>query len=236
MSNPVRVKGEEAIHPVLDNLKVSAGKYQSLPLSIKHFLETFPGGFNGARFISEERSHKVEAHRLGEDLLGQAALAELIAAEDFSEVTKRSLKLVNSTNLIFPNEKMALKDGLKNEGTQALYAKSLYQLLYGEDAISARFNDFAELLEGMGAAKWPIVSYFLFIMKPKEFMFVKPTITQHVAELCAFEINYKPQLNWTTYESVLRFSNHLWNELSELEPMDMIDIQSFMWCIAPAKK
>ncbi len=64
-------------------------------------------------------------------------------------------------------------------------------------------------------------------------MFVKPTITQYSSELCGFEINYKPQLNWLTYKSILDFSNYLFSELSDLNPRDMIDVQSFMWCIAP---
>ena len=44
-----------------------------------------------------------------------------------------------------------------------------------------------------------------------------------------------PQLNWKTYERVLAFSMWLFDELTErgLEPRDMIDVQSFIWCIGP---
>ena len=61
----------------------------------------------------------------------------------------------------------------------------------------------------------------------------KPTITQHAAALCGFEINYRPEVNWLTYDLVLKFSQYLKDELVDLRPRDMIDVQSFMWCIAP---
>lgn len=63
-------------------------------------------------------------------------------------------------------------------------------------------------------------------------MFVKPTVTQNAAAVSGFEINYKSQLNWVTYKQVLAFSQYLHRELSELKPRDLIDVQSFMWCIA----
>ena len=66
-------------------------------------------------------------------------------------------------------------------------------------------------------------------------MFVKPNMTKNAAEISAFEINYDPELNWLTYNSILRFSEYLKKALSELKLRDMIDVQSFMWCIAQGK-
>ena len=72
-------------------------------------------------------------------------------------------------------------------------------------------------------------------MYPDEHIFLKPTITQHAADICAFEINYRPELNWLTYKSVLEFANYLKESIKKEKPRDMIDIQSFMWCITPGK-
>jgi hypothetical protein len=66
-------------------------------------------------------------------------------------------------------------------------------------------------------------------------VFLKPTVTQNAAEISGFAINYRPDLNWLTYASVLTFANYLKAELVGLLPRDMIDVQSFMWCIAPGK-
>lgn len=234
---PVRVAPEAAGHPVLDNLKIksfSSGiKYQSLPESIQFFLKGFPNGFYGERFTTEERQYKDKAHVLAVELLGKEPFDELLEHADYQEITRRVLKVVSATNLIFPNEKMALKDGLAAKEVQKDFAMALHGLLFSQDPLQARFEAFARVLQNIGAAKWTIASYFPFFMYPERFMFVKPTITQHAADLCGFEISYQSELNWLTYKRILDFSNYLLDATAELQPRDMIDIQSFMWCISP---
>jgi hypothetical protein len=230
---------DEAAHPVLDNLRVPAEhdrmQYQNLPKSIERFLEHFPQGFYGDRFAEEERDYKVRAYQLAQELLSQSELAHLLSANDYAEVCHRALRVSNATNLIFPNEKMALKDGLELPAHQQAFATALFHLLYGDDDLKPRFERYAAILEGIGAAKWTIATYFLFIVYPEEYVFLKPTVTQNAADISGFEINYRSDLNWRTYTSVLAFANYLKAELVGLSPRDMIDVQSFMWCIAPGK-
>lgn len=234
---PVKVSGDEASHPVLDNLKIrktaSGIQYQSLPESIQVFLELFPEGFYGQKFQAHEREYKDKAHALARTLLDKDALTALIDSSGHGEVVKRASRVANATNLMFPNEKMALKDGLATPAHQKLFAEGLFGILFGANPLKERFGEFVGLLEEIEAAKWTTATYFPFVFHPDSHMFIKPSITQHAAELCGFEINYDPQLNWPTYRSVLEFSSYLFNELSELKPRDMIDVQSFMWCIAP---
>ena len=195
----------------------------------------FPQGFYGKRFLTEERDFKVKVHELALELMGREQFTRLIEEKAYHEICTRALKVVNATNLIFPNEKMALKDGLDTTEKEHAFSESLFQLLYGEGELEARFMAFAKVLEELGADKWTTASYFLFILLPEKYMFVKPTVTQNAAEISAFELNYRPQLNWLTYKSVLEFSEYLQSELAELKPRDMIDVQSFMWCISPYK-
>ena len=130
---------------------------------------------------------------------------------------------------------MALKDGLDLPSNQQAFATALFNLLYEDEDLKPRFERYADILEGIGAAKWTIATYFLFIIYPEEYVFLKPTVTQNAADISGFEINYRPTLNWHTYTSVLAFANYLKAELAGLSPRDMIDVQSFMWCIAPGK-
>lgn len=236
---PIKVDGDEANHPVLNNLKISNTskgiKYQSLSQSIERFLEIFPEGFYGEKYADEERDYKLKAHNLARELLGKKDLEALLSKSSYGEICMRALRVVNATNLIFPNEKMSLKDGLATEDRKKLFSETLYQLLYGNADLEERFMWFARALEEIGSAKWTTASYFIFIVFPDRYMFMKPTVTQSAAEVSAFEINYRPKLNWLTYKSVLAFSDYLKSELSELKPRDMIDVQSFMWCIAPGK-
>jgi uncharacterized protein DUF3553 len=231
---------EEAAHTVLDNLRVPAQsgrmRYQSLPESIQRFLGRYPEGFYSDRFAAEERDYKVRAHQLAQDLLSKDELARLLSANDFVEVSRRALRVSNATNLIFPNEKMALKDGLESPSNQQAFATALFDLLYGDNDLKPKFERYADILEGIGAAKWTIATYFLFIVYPEEYVFLKPTVTQNAAAISGFEIHYRADLNWSTYASVLAFAKYLKMELMELSPRDMIDVQSFMWCITPGKK
>ena len=231
------VQGNEAAHPVLDNLKPIPSDegvhYLSLPHAIERFVELYPEGFYGDKYLSQERNYKVKAHELALNLIGEDTLSSLCQTGQFGEVSRLAQRVVNATNLIFPNEKMSLKDGLIDTEPQEAFSNALRKLLYSSEPFENRFNDFARVLGNIGAAKWTTATYFPFLVHPKEYMFVKPTVTQKAAQLSAFEINYRPELNWITYKCVLNYSVYLRGALTELKPRDMIDVQSFMWCIAP---
>lgn len=180
---PTKISEDEAAHPVLDNLKISKSvcgiKYQSLPQSMQFFLELFPEGFYGNKFKEQEREYKDKAHALAQELLGKKPFQALLESADYDEIEKRALKVVNATNLIFPNEKMSLKDGLADASAKKEFGVALYSLLYGDGSLERRFVAFAKVLENIDAAKWTTASYFLFIVHPSKYMFVKPTITQY---------------------------------------------------------
>ena len=70
----VTVDGNEANHPILDNLKIVEDeelRFRSLPESIQRFLKEYPGGFYGEKFAGNERDYKVNAHRLMRELLNK---------------------------------------------------------------------------------------------------------------------------------------------------------------------
>src|SRR5574341_2208602 len=101
---------------------------------------------------------------------------------------------------------MSLKDGLVSGEQKKRFAKVLNDHLFGDSPLPKRFDEMCEFLEEIGAAKWTVVSYFLFLMFPDKYMFVKPTITKSSADICHFDIRYRSELNWQTYEAVLRFA------------------------------
>lgn len=236
----IKIAGADAESKLLDNLYICkhAGgiRFQSLSDSIQYFLAEFPGGFSGAKFLENERTYKEKAHRLAQQLLERGALLSLLDGGQHGEVCARALKVVNATNLIFPNEKMQIKDAIKPAMHAERFASAIVNLLYGPPPFQSRFERFATLLEEIGAAKWTVATYFPFFVFPSEHMFMKPMVTQHAAELCGFEIGYEAKVGWKTYDRLLAFSGWLCEELTkrQLKPRDMIDVQSFVWCIAPA--
>ena len=238
-AEPVVVSGPDAESPILDNLKIDGAKvsvrYKSLTASMQYFLKKFPGGFSGERFRAHERDHKEEISGDVQVGLDRTAMRAMLDAGEYRDICGRALKLtgVRANAMIFKNEKMAMRDGLKSEESEKKFAESLFDVLHGEGDFDGRFDRYAACLEDIGACKWTVATYFLFFMYPDRHMFVKPTITQNAAEVCAYEINYRPEVNAKTYRSIVDFSSHLKDSISELEPRDMIDVQSFMWCIAP---
>lgn len=237
-----KVEGAEAAHAILDNPtfneRASKGKkHIGLPEARLVFLEIFTEGFEDPAYLDHERTYKLKACALMREMLSKEEFSKLLENGEFDEIVRRALQVANKTNLIFPNEKMALKDGLKSSENVQMFALALYGLLYGEGEFRCRFELFADCLEKIGAAKWTTMTYFPFLTYPGEHMFLKPEITQHAAELTKFALNYKSELNWLTYACLLEFSKYLHDELVNMDmaPQDMIDVQSFMWCITPGK-
>jgi hypothetical protein len=239
----VKITGKESEHPLLDNLRLPGGgkkfEFKTFQQKVDLFLRLFPKGFYDDTYTKAEREYKVEAHELMLSLLDRERMSSKVQARRFDEICKDALKVVNKTNLIFPNEKMALKDGLQSDEAREHFAKALFDLLYGGGDISNRFMGFASCIEAIGASKWTIQTYFPFITFPDAHMFMKPSVTQQAAEAFAFQLNYKSELNWRSYETLLKFSQSVGDELGKyedcLKPRDMIDIQGFMWCSVPGK-
>jgi uncharacterized protein DUF3553 len=232
------VSGAQAQHPLLDHRKSQGPrkgiKRKTVPAAIAEFLNIFPQGFADPEYFRRERSYKQAAHQRMIAILGRDQLSALVAATNFEEATARALQLVNATNLIFPNEKMALRDGLRSDQAKQRFAVLLHELLYGTSE-EASFNAWTDLLFDIDAPKWTIATYFQFLVYPDRYIFFKPMVTQDAADVCNFELNYRPELNWLTYRSVQRFAEVLRSEIVTLNPRDMIDVQSFIWCIAPER-
>lgn len=234
-----KAEGPEADSIILKNpdldILLKDKSFKSMPEALKDFLNLFPKGFDDALYLENERDYKVVAHHLQQELLGREEFERFMEPEDYEEICHRALQVVNKTNIIFPNEKMALKDGLKSEEHKRMFAEALYFHLYGDGTVEERFLRLARCLEELDAAKWTIATYFLFIGFPDQFPFMKPTVVQHAAKLVKADLQYKPQLNWITYKHLLQFARELHRFLVEADmpPRDMIDVQSFMYCIAP---
>jgi len=236
---PVHVNTENSHHPVLDNLKAqkctSKFKYQNLTQSISCFLTRFPDGFYAENLKKELHNDNQKAHKQAKKLLNEELIIDCIIVADYQQITENALAVVNASKLISSVEKTDLKAVLSKANSQKKFSLSLYKLLYCKEKLQGRFMSFSKVLQELNIAKWSIASYFLFVMQPKHYMFIKPNVTQHASDLCGFEINFKAQVNWLTYESTLKFSEYLFTELVELKPRDMTDVQSFMCCIAPVQ-
>jgi hypothetical protein len=227
----VRITGAESSHPLLEN-RLRSGKTRSILQLKESFLLQFPGGFEDPKYAKNERAYKVAASKLLKETLASEDLNRLVSTGGHAEVCRRAFAVINRTNLVFPNEKKDLSAGLMGEGC-ALFSRALADLLYGSSSAQDRFERFSKMLEAVGVPKWTIATYFRFLAEPETEMFLKPEATKAAAEACGLELNYRPDLNWRTYESLLAVSAFLKEAIEDLRPRDMIDVQGFIWKTRP---
>lgn len=150
-------KSYEPTHPILDHPtfldRTKAKFHKGLPEACDEFLRKFKLGFEDQLYLDEERNYKVRARKLLCDSLNKLDFSEMLNAGKYTEISKRAMKIVNEANLIFPNEKMQLRDALKSEESVRCFTERLFDLLYGAREFKNRFEDFASCLCMIGAKK-----------------------------------------------------------------------------------
>ncbi len=198
---------------------------------IKRFLDVFQSGFDDKRFEDMERRYKAKAVDLLAASLGSGRLSALVSRGDIQEVCDLAMKILQATNLAFPQEKIRLNDSLKRLENQRLFAPALQYLLYGAAPIEHRFANFADVLGAIGASSWTVATYYQFLETRGKLMFMKPAVTKKMALSLGIALNYKPEPNWLAYSKLQEMSDKLGVELEKrgLRPKSGLDIQGFIW-------
>jgi hypothetical protein len=220
------------VHPVAGRPRpaLSSGALRAR----RKFLHFFPRGFSDPKYIAWERSYKWNAHMEWCQTLAKTEFEKLLASRQYSEIAARAVRLESRTNLLFSFEKMALRDAAKTIDGARLFSKGLYDFIYGTGSVRSRFESWLEAVSSLPRKQtrvvtWPVVTVFGFIARPDLHMFLKPTVTKEAAGECGFMFNYVSRPCWVCYENLLQFSQTLQTDLADLQPKDLIDIQSFIW-------
>ena len=198
----------------------------------RRFLAKFPLGFADPAYQEAERNLKVEAAERWAREMSREQLEPLLAAGEFSEVAQRAMQIEATTNLLDVFAKAALRNAAKAE--PEAFARGLFELVAGEGEMPDRFEGFAAMLDSLPQPKtqtfkWPIQTIFPFLADPRENLFLKPRVTQLAADRFGFDLQYRPQPAWDVYARVLEFARQLAQDLAELKPADLIDVQAFLY-------
>jgi hypothetical protein len=200
----------------------------------RKFLRFFPKGFYDPKYVDWERGYKWEAHERWEELLGQGEHRALMERGDYSEMARRAVTIESRTNLLFSFEKMALRDAVKSPAGAKAFAEGLYDFLYSRGNLQNRFERWCEVIASLPRRQtrvltWPLTTVFGFLAEPETHFFLKPMVTRTAAAEYGFDFQYRSRPNWHTYSNLLEFADIVSQELRDLRPRDMIDIQSFLW-------
>jgi hypothetical protein len=200
----------------------------------KKFLRFFPKGFQDPKYVDWERGYKWEAHERWREVLAREVHRELISDGKYAEVARRAVTIESRTNLLFSFEKMALRDAVKTSAGARGFAEGLFDFLYAKKTDRGRFEHWCEVVAQLPRRQtrvltWPLVTVFGFLALPDEHFFLKPMVTRAAAREYGYDFQYRSRPNWDTYSDLLAFAAHVANDLSDLRPRDMIDVQSFLW-------
>lgn len=200
----------------------------------RKFLRFFPGGFRDETYRDWERDYKVAAHERWMEALAPRAFRGLLQQREFPEIARRAVTIESRTNLLFSFEKMALRDAVKSpEGARA-FATGLYEFLHASRMTRASFEAWCQVLGSLPRRQtrvltWPLATVFGFIAQPERHIFLKPNVTRRAATEYGFDFRYASKPNWDTYQSLLDFAEQVRRDQGALHPLDMIDLQSFIW-------
>lgn len=221
-------------HWRLDGMDFSSTKATSAYRSARDFVHAFkgefPGGFQDDCFIKKERKYKVEAHEAALELLDEGKLTELLDAERYGDVCLRAKDTMKRVNVVDWRESGRLWSGVSDHvGREEVFAKRLHELLYGQRSEQLRFEAFSSLMEELSVPKWPICTFWRWIVFPNQEVFVKPESVKSAADAWSYDLGYSPGPSWAVYLRIRDFCHHVREELVDLEPRDFIDVQTFMW-------
>ena len=160
-------------------------RFTSFTQQLAFFESLFEGGFEGERFVAEERGPKGVTGKAGLKEAAMAFAREALSPEAFANGTPESLfdsakKLLQSTNIVFPVEGTVPFTALDPEGRARAIA-GLRQLLHGEGEYGLRLQQFVaavSLKDKAGnpkAMSWPFATVFGAMYNPGEYACVKPT-------------------------------------------------------------
>jgi hypothetical protein len=213
---------------------VTQGNVKARKECRKKFLFYFKKGFADQKYYDWERGYKWEAHVVWLEMLNKKEFKRLLDAGEYIEIANRATRIESKTNLLFSFEKMALRDAVKSEDGAKAFATGLYNFIYGNGKLQKRFEQWVEVVAELPRKQtrvltWPLVTVFGFIANPDEHIFLKPKITKIAAEKYGFDFKYTSRPNWETYSNYLEFAEVVGQDVFDLQPKDMMDVQSFLW-------
>lgn len=188
------------------------------------FLHWFAAGFKSAAYLKDERNYKVAAKSR---LEATTPVEEAATGSGHGEAV---LAAYRATNLLYPVEKTRLQNLLRGADADAFVrAAARFTLGEGKSALAAM----ERLLRPHDNAKWTVVTYLPFLWRPEEYIFLKPEVSKDFAARVhhPFEHQYGSELNYAVYQTLLDFAGSIRTAMADLEPRDMIDIQSLIWVV-----
>lgn len=206
-----------------------------LAQTIEAFLRRYPGGFQDAAYLEDERGYKWSAHERWAETLGGGRGEALLAAGDVEAVRSLVLAAEGPTNYLHPVEKAALRDAISDPAGSPRFLAALLALAAEEKASEAAFTDYVASLAALETRgktrplRWTLATVLPAIARPDLHFFVKPDSTRLCALRLPIDLLYAAEPRWVTYRRMLEMGAQLLEALRPHGARDLVDVQSFAW-------
>ena len=218
-----------------------AQTYASFEEQLRWFEKDYVGGFEGERFIAEERGredikakkgHKGPAMRLAREQLSP----ERFKSASTEELFEAAKWVVQFTTIVHPMEG-AVAFGSMKEEDRAAFVAALGELLHGTGDYGARFDRFVNavnIADAEGKAKkltWPLATILPAMYYPAEHVCVKPTYFEQQAPIAGLSANKSESPSGAGYARFLEVARTTQKQLEAAghRPRDLMDVYSFIW-------
>ena len=204
---------------------------------LEQFISVFPKGFEDPSYLSgaqNEREYKLAASDRFVADLNEHAFRVLLDTGQSSEIWRiaRSVATDKPMNLINPVfEFPHLTRALQEPAAQGIFARALFDVLYGREPPAQRFERYVTTLDKFNSCTWSIATFFQFIATRGESMFMKISIGKFAAEAVHIDLMYSTVPNFRTLSQLQKVSFEIKSRLEALghQVRDGIDVQSFMF-------
>jgi hypothetical protein len=211
-----------------DEVGKSNPKFVGFDGARNRFLHFFPNAFQSSGYAERERDYKVAAKS---KLDSTVPVEEAATGAGFGEAI---LAVYRATNLLSPFEKTRMQDVLRGPNADPfIKAAARFTLGEGKPALI----DMEHALKPHDNAKWAVVTYLPFLWQPGDHMYLKPEVTKDFTSRVGHRLSsdYEARLNIDVYDSLLDLVAKTASELTDLNPQDRIDVQSFIWVVGNYK-
>lgn len=196
--------------------------------------------FAHPQFEQDEIIYKQNSVAKAAELISRSELDTLIAQGAFAEFMERLDKMARDNNLLWRNVPSAGDTAVLTHPDldKPTFCTHMRNLLYGDRPTPERLQTFSSYLTSQNLSnKWPFPTYFLFICRPDQEMFVKPRTAEWLFRFMGHQRRVTSPPDGATYAEFMRITNSLREVLAPYGAANMVHVQSFVWvCAREAKK
>jgi hypothetical protein len=221
--------------------KKTPARFATFVEQVAFFDKLFIGGFEGERFVTEERGHPEATGKAGYKSAAIAMARKELSPGEFSNASpdalfERAKRLLGATNIVFPIEG-AIPFGSIAEPDRPAMLEALKHLLHGDGEYGRRLEQFVRavnLKDKTGKSKrvtWPLATIFGALYSPEQHTCVKPVYFAAQATTLGLRVEAAQPVTTSGYRQFFEVAKETQQRLIDAghRPRDLMDVYSFIW-------